>query len=495
MTGLSRSPIAGSPRPRRGRPASRSPSRSGARACPPRSRAWPPGARLLSLPGRCDAAPAVETSLRRLVEAGALVPEPIVYEDFLPRSAAGIFQSNLTDEGSRDDEQASTFYDMERLSDVVGLPISDSTLLYDAQRGRIADGRRTGAGHPHHGRGMSDFPSTIDIATDARGALEALGVPTEALSGDVPVRTPITREAIAHTVGQGPADVDRAIAAASEAFLAWREVPAPVRGALVKRWGQLLAEHKEDLATVVTAEVGKIRSEALGEVQEAIDIAAISRSASRASCSVGPSRPNARGTDSPRLGTRWGWWASSRPSTSRSRCTRGTPRSHWWWVTPSSGSPRVPVASARSARARCSSGPHGNRGARGHPPAGAHRPDGWPAPGRGPPRGARVRHRFGAHGPRDRTRHRGPLRAFAAGAGRQQRGHRDAVRRPRPRAAFHRVRGRRDRGSAVHDVATAHRPPLDPGHGRGVCRGCRWRSASGLCPDARGPPSSAAACG
>ncbi len=75
-----------------------------------------------------------ETTLRVLVEAGALVPEPIVYEDFLPRSAAGIFQSNLTDEGSRDDEQMSTFYDIERLSDLVGLPISDPTLLYDAQQ-------------------------------------------------------------------------------------------------------------------------------------------------------------------------------------------------------------------------------------------------------------------------------------------------------------------------------------------------------------------------
>jgi uncharacterized glyoxalase superfamily metalloenzyme YdcJ len=79
-------------------------------------------------------APAGETTLRRLVEAGTLVPDPIVYEDFLPRSAAGIFQSNLTDEGSRDDDQASTFYDIERLSDVIGMPISDPTHLYDAQQ-------------------------------------------------------------------------------------------------------------------------------------------------------------------------------------------------------------------------------------------------------------------------------------------------------------------------------------------------------------------------
>ena len=58
-------------------------------------------------------------------------------------------------------------------------------------------------------------------------------------------------------------------------------MPAPVRGPLVKRWGELLTEHKEDLATLVTAEVGKIRSEALGEVQEMIDIADLAVGQSR----------------------------------------------------------------------------------------------------------------------------------------------------------------------------------------------------------------------
>ena len=83
-------------------------------------------------------------SLASLVDSGALVAEPIVYEDFLPRSAAGIFQSNLTDEGSRDDEQASTWYDIDRLSEVVGLPISDPTQLYDAQqRASIAAAEQT----------------------------------------------------------------------------------------------------------------------------------------------------------------------------------------------------------------------------------------------------------------------------------------------------------------------------------------------------------------
>ena len=63
-----------------------------------------------------------------------LVPEPIVYEDFLPRSAAGIFQSNLTDEGTRDDEELGTPYDIDTLSAVIGRPIADPTELYAAQQ-------------------------------------------------------------------------------------------------------------------------------------------------------------------------------------------------------------------------------------------------------------------------------------------------------------------------------------------------------------------------
>jgi uncharacterized glyoxalase superfamily metalloenzyme YdcJ len=76
----------------------------------------------------------VVRSLRELVEAGVLVPMPIVYEDFLPRSAAGIFQSNLTDEGTRDDDLFGTPYDIDTLSEVIGRPIADPTLLYQAQQ-------------------------------------------------------------------------------------------------------------------------------------------------------------------------------------------------------------------------------------------------------------------------------------------------------------------------------------------------------------------------
>ena len=68
------------------------------------------------------------------------------------------------------------------------------------------------------------------------------------------------------------AGMTAAIERAHDAFLTWRTVPAPVRGALVKRYGALLTEHLEDLATLVAVEVGKIGSEARGEVQEMIDI-------------------------------------------------------------------------------------------------------------------------------------------------------------------------------------------------------------------------------
>ena len=66
--------------------------------------------------------------------------------------------------------------------------------------------------------------------------------------------------------------MDAAVTRAHEAFLTWRSVPAPARGQSIKAFGRLLEEHKEDLADLVQLEVGKIRSEALGEVQEMIDI-------------------------------------------------------------------------------------------------------------------------------------------------------------------------------------------------------------------------------
>ena len=71
--------------------------------------------------------------LDTLVDAGVLVPEPIVYEDFLPRSAAGIFRSNLAGEGSRDAALEGPPYDLGRLSDVLGTSVHDPMDLYAAE--------------------------------------------------------------------------------------------------------------------------------------------------------------------------------------------------------------------------------------------------------------------------------------------------------------------------------------------------------------------------
>ncbi|MER5357256.1 aldehyde dehydrogenase family protein [Streptomyces sp. NPDC002785] len=115
--------------------------------------------------------------------------------------------------------------------------------------------------------------STDDIRARAQTALARCGVDIAAFKGDALIaRTPVTGGHLLGLRADGVTDVDRAVEAAHAAFHDWRTTPAPVRGALVKRFGELLTEHKEHLADLVTVEAGKIRSEALGEVQEMIDI-------------------------------------------------------------------------------------------------------------------------------------------------------------------------------------------------------------------------------
>jgi acyl-CoA reductase-like NAD-dependent aldehyde dehydrogenase len=66
-------------------------------------------------------------------------------------------------------------------------------------------------------------------------------------------------------------DVDRAVAAAKEAFKTWRLTPAPKRAEILFRAGQLLSERKEQYAKEMTREMGKVLAETRGDVQEAID--------------------------------------------------------------------------------------------------------------------------------------------------------------------------------------------------------------------------------
>lgn len=73
------------------------------------------------------------STLASLLQSDIVVAEPIVYEDFLPRSAAGIFQSNLTDQGTRDDALQGTDYDIDVMSEIVGRSIADPNELYQQQ--------------------------------------------------------------------------------------------------------------------------------------------------------------------------------------------------------------------------------------------------------------------------------------------------------------------------------------------------------------------------
>ena len=71
---------------------------------------------------------------------------------------------------------------------------------------------------------------------------------------------------------------------AEAAQLAWRETPAPVRGEIVRQIGNAFREHKEELGALISLEMGKILSEGLGEVQEAIDICDFAVGLSRQLC-------------------------------------------------------------------------------------------------------------------------------------------------------------------------------------------------------------------
>src|SRR5690606_15604286 len=115
--------------------------------------------------------------------------------------------------------------------------------------------------------------SQMTVAKETAELLAKLGVNESAFSGgDLEVRSPVTGEKIAALKSMSASQASDAIEAAHEAFKAWRMVPAPRRGELVRLLGEELRAHKADLGRLVSIEVGKIPSEGLGEVQEMIDI-------------------------------------------------------------------------------------------------------------------------------------------------------------------------------------------------------------------------------
>ncbi|AYF89812.1 aldehyde dehydrogenase family protein [Pseudomonas sp. DY-1] len=103
--------------------------------------------------------------------------------------------------------------------------------------------------------------------------LDRLGVDSSLYQqGDHAVHSPIDGSRIGTVRLESRAEVEAKIARAAEAFHAWRKVPAPRRGELIRQYGEVLRQYKAELGELVSWEAGKITQEGLGEVQEMIDI-------------------------------------------------------------------------------------------------------------------------------------------------------------------------------------------------------------------------------
>jgi aldehyde dehydrogenase (NAD+) len=108
------------------------------------------------------------------------------------------------------------------------------------------------------------------LALDVAELLQRLGA--EQPAGDLTVHSPIDGSQIGSVATATSIEIDTALIQAQSAFLQWRSVPAPRRGELVRRFGNALRQHKDNLARLVTIECGKPISEGAGELQEMIDI-------------------------------------------------------------------------------------------------------------------------------------------------------------------------------------------------------------------------------
>jgi aldehyde dehydrogenase (NAD+) len=120
---------------------------------------------------------------------------------------------------------------------------------------------------------LRETPAQYDLAGEVARILRGLGVADPSFSsGSLAVRSPIDGSLLGTVREASAEEVSGAVGQAQDAFLAWRDVPAPQRGEVVRRLGGELRENKASIARLITLETGKIASEALGEVQEMIDI-------------------------------------------------------------------------------------------------------------------------------------------------------------------------------------------------------------------------------
>ena len=122
------------------------------------------------------------------------------------------------------------------------------------------------------------MPASAAVSAEVTALFTALGLePTHHVadagaSETLTTHDPSNGTALATLAQDDLASTEAKLAAASECFVRFRAIPAPVRGGLVRAMGERLREHKEALAQIVCIEVGKGIEEARGEVQEMIDI-------------------------------------------------------------------------------------------------------------------------------------------------------------------------------------------------------------------------------
>jgi aldehyde dehydrogenase (NAD+) len=126
---------------------------------------------------------------------------------------------------------------------------------------------------------MRDLLDRLGITEENSGAWT--GAPRATTGRLVQSTNPTTGDAIAGIRLANLQDYEACIAAMDEVTPRWKMLPAPKRGEIVRQIGDALRAHKDDLGALIALEVGKIRQEGLGEVQESIDIADFSVGLSR----------------------------------------------------------------------------------------------------------------------------------------------------------------------------------------------------------------------
>ncbi|MCK6515309.1 aldehyde dehydrogenase family protein, partial [Myxococcota bacterium] len=118
---------------------------------------------------------------------------------------------------------------------------------------------------------MTDLLTRLGLSAECSGAW--IGEPLATTGPVVSSVNPATGEVIASVRLATAPDLEQALSRSQDVFKRWRSLPAPARGEIVRQMGEALRAAKDDLGALVSLEVGKIRQEGLGEVQEGIDIA------------------------------------------------------------------------------------------------------------------------------------------------------------------------------------------------------------------------------